>query len=565
MKPQCVVSMLAVVVMSMLSVSSAGTRNVTSDSAQFITWSYNDTAMGLYVPVTTEKKLPVVMFLHGCNNNPVSSDLWIIKTLNAIEPCAVFIPTAPPELNTQYSCADWGGTYDGLRRPNMIKALTVLDSLVKVYNFDTSRVYLYGESMGGEGVYRLLQDFPGRYAGAVVASGYTVNKSSDKMATTPLWIFHSAADEISGVDNARTIYNAIKNAGGTQVHYTEYEGLAHSPSIQKTRTEDTLFQWLLKQVRTDSSTIGPKTDTTFVTWNYKGADMGFYLPKSTGKLPVVMYLHYCTGSPVYPEFWIVPALNKIEPCAVFLPTAPAEVNTQYPCADWGGTYDQAMRPNLVNALHELDSLITLHGLDQTRVYIYGESMGGEGVYRLLMDYPERFAGGVVAAGYTIDKGADKMAKTPLWIFHGSDDNTASVSNARTIYQSIKDSGGTLVKYTEYEGYDHTPAMNKVHDEPGVLEWLLTQKRITSFVKSMHNNTVSDRIELLYCKSGSLLFSRPVPSGAILSLYKLNGKMLYQTEIKGMTIQLPSSIRKPTMLWRISHPIFLDSGKVTRGK
>jgi poly(3-hydroxybutyrate) depolymerase len=179
----------------------------------------------------------------------------------------------------------------------------------------------------------------------------------------------------------------------------------------------------------------------FITWNYKGAEMGFYLPKSTNKLPIVMYLHYCTGNPVYPEFWIVPALSKIEPCAVFLPTAPAEVNTQYPCADWGGTYDQSMRPNLVNALHELDSLITLHGLDQSRVYIYGESMGGEGVYRLLMDFSERFAGGVVASGYTVDKGADKMAKTPLWIFHGSDDNTASVMHGLFISQS-----GILVEH-----------------------------------------------------------------------------------------------------------------------
>jgi predicted peptidase len=557
--------MLFWVIVSMFSVSSAGTLKVNNDSAEFITWSYNDTAMGLYLPVTTNKKLPVVMFFHGCHNNPVSSDLWIIKTLNNIEPCAVFIPTAPPELNTEYPCADWGGTYDGPRRPNMIKALAVLDSLVKVYNFDTSRIYLYGESMGGEGVYRLLQDFPGRYAGAVVSSGYTINKSSDKMAMTPLWIFHSVADEICGVDNARVIFNAIKNAGGTQVHYTEYESLAHSPAIQKTRTEDTLFQWLLKQVKTDSSTVVPKKDTTFTTWNYKGADMGFYMPESTKKLPVVMYLHYCTGTPVYPEFWIVPALNKIEPCAVFLPTAPPEVNTQYSCADWGGTYDQSMRPNLINALHELDSLIALHGLDQSRVYIYGESMGGEGVYRLLMDYPERFAGGVVAAGYTVDKGADKMAKTPLWIFHGSDDNTAAVSNARTIYQSIRDSGGTLVKYTEYEGYDHTPAMNKVHDEPGVLEWLLSQKRTTAVRKTIQCNPVSGNVELLFCKSGSLKLSRSVPSGAVLSLFGLNGEMIYQTGLSDSIVKIPSSINSPVMLWRISHPSFVASGRVVSNR
>jgi poly(3-hydroxybutyrate) depolymerase len=316
---------------------------------------------------------------------------------------------------------------------------------------------------------------------------------------------------------------------------------------------------------TESSVILPKKDSTFTTWKYKDADMGLYLPKSTNKLPVVMYLHYCTGAPVYPEFWIVSALNKIEPCAVFLPTAPAEVNTQYPCADWGGTYDQSMRLNLINALHELDSLIEMHGLDKSRVFVYGESMGGEGVYRLLMDYPERFAGGVVASGYTIDKGADKMAKTPLWIFHGSDDNTASVSNARTIYKSIKDSGGTLVKYTEYEGYDHTPAMNKVHDEPGVLEWLLIQNRTTAICKAIRNAPVSGNVELLYCKSGCVKLSRSVPSGAVLSLFGLNGEIIYQTGLSDTAVKLPASINSPVMLWRISHPAFVASGRVLSGR
>jgi hypothetical protein len=49
--------------------------------------------MGLYLPAQTDKPLPIVMFLHGCHNDPVSRYHWVLSALNAIEPCAVFLPT----------------------------------------------------------------------------------------------------------------------------------------------------------------------------------------------------------------------------------------------------------------------------------------------------------------------------------------------------------------------------------------------------------------------------------------------------------------------------------------
>ena len=172
------------------------------DSAQesgFITWTYNETPMGLYVPAPTGKPLPVVMYLHGCHNDPVYSEYWLITAVNALEPCAVFLPTAPP---LDDMCADWGGTYDtsGLR-PAMIDALAELDRLIGQYGFDSKRQYLYGESMGGEGVYKLLAEFPTRFAGAVAAAGYTLDTGASEMAQTPLWIFHGSEDSINPVEN----------------------------------------------------------------------------------------------------------------------------------------------------------------------------------------------------------------------------------------------------------------------------------------------------------------------------------------------------------------------------
>jgi predicted peptidase len=187
-----------------------------------------------------------------------------------------------------------------------------------------------------------------------------------------------------------------------------------------------------------------------------------------------MFLHGHDGDPVYPEFWLIPAVNAIEPCAVFLPTAPPLDDMG---ADWGGTYDDwGLRPAMINALAELERLIGQYGFDTKRQYLYGESMGGEGVYKLLVEFPTRFAGAVAAAGYTLDIGASEMAQTPLWIFHGSGDSISPVENDRAIYQSIHDAGGTQVKYTEYPDLEHVPGIEQARVEPGLFEWLLAQHR-----------------------------------------------------------------------------------------
>jgi predicted esterase len=218
-----------------------------AEEAGFITWTYNDKEMALYLPPPTGKPLPVAMYLHACQNDNVYAGYWLIDALNAIEPCAVFLPTAPPAID--FTCADWGGTYDQDLRPNMVDALAVLDQVIARYGFDSKRQYLYGESMGGEGVFRLLADFPKRFAGAVSAAGYTLDKGASEMAETPLWIFHGSDDSISPVENDRAIYHSILAAGGTQVHYTEYPGLDHVPAIERARTEPGLFEWLLGRRR----------------------------------------------------------------------------------------------------------------------------------------------------------------------------------------------------------------------------------------------------------------------------------------------------------------------------
>lgn len=214
--------------------------------------------------------------------------------------------------------------------------------------------------------------------------------------------------------------------------------------------------------------------TGFMTWTYNGQPVGFYLPPPTDEpLPIVMFLHGCRNDPVTANWWIIDALNQVEPCAVLLPYRPADESPT--CSAWGGTYDDDLRPAMVDALAGLDSVVARYGLDSQRQYLYGESMGAEGVLQLLAHFPTRFAGAVVVAGYTLDQGAEQMAQTPLWLIHGSADTTNLPGSIETIYQSILDVGGTLAKLTLYQGLEHSPAIVAARSEPGLLDWLLAQR------------------------------------------------------------------------------------------
>jgi hypothetical protein len=190
-------------------------------------------------------------------------------------------------------------------------------------------------------------------------------------------------------------------------------------------------------------------------------------------------------------------------------------------------------------------------------------MGGEGVYRLLSDFPTRFAGAVSVVGYTKDKGAENMAKTPLWIIHGSEDALSPVENDRAIYQSILNAGGTMVKYTEYPGLDHVPAMEQARSEPGLLTWLLSQERITriTFWKKNRPGSAFYCNIFTYYKTGKLYFSKFLPQGTALSLFDFNGKVMYRTMISGNSASLPADIASRVSLWQLSHPTFFTSGKI----
>lgn len=179
-------------------------------------------------------------------------------------------------------------------------------------------------------------------------------------------------------------------------------------------------------------------------------------------------------------------------------------------------------------------------------------MGGEGVFRLLLDFPDRFAGAVSAAGYTLDTGADRIARTPLWIAVGAEDFDVVGSN-RAIYNSIIDAGGSAVKYSEYQGFGHVGGIEEARGEPQILQWLLSQNRSTAIVKKTvcrnNNFGTSPKFSII---DGNLRITSSFPAGTVIKMFNLNGRLLLETDKQYGLLRLPAGASGRTIVWKASN-------------
>ncbi|MDZ7366618.1 MAG: alpha/beta hydrolase-fold protein [candidate division KSB1 bacterium] len=124
---------------------------------------------------------------------------------------------------------------------------------------------------------------------------------------------------------------------------------------------------------------------------------------------------------------------------------------------WYGEMEQ-------QALQALDESIKKFNGDHQRVYLTAWSMGGYGVFNIASRHPGKFAalasicGGVVppptfplpadaAAQVPTEQPyatiAQRLGKTPTWIFHGEADDVIPVTESRQIAEALRTRGGNV--------------------------------------------------------------------------------------------------------------------------
>ena len=212
-----------------------------------------------------------------------------------------------------------------------------------------------------------------------------------------------------------------------------------------------------------------------------------FRPAATGKLPLVMYLHGSGGlgddnlkqlqfgNVFGTRVFLLPENQKQFPCYVLVP------QTDSGWANYG-LWQEAksivgLQPGLGDgarlALEIIAALTHEFSIDERRIYVTGQSMGGAGVWHMTAQRPKLFAAAVACCGGQTDEPATASLGTPLWNFHGADDQTVPVSFSRERIAALRKAGGHPL-YTEYPGVDHN-VWQWAYTEPELLKWIFAQQ------------------------------------------------------------------------------------------
>ena len=122
----------------------------------------------------------------------------------------------------------------------------------------------------------------------------------------------------------------------------------------------------------------------------------------------------------------------------------------------------------------LDEIVEKYKVDQDRIYVTGQSMGGFGTWSLAAHAPDCFAAIVPICGGGDPTKAKEIAHIPVWVFHGGKDPTVPLKMSQRMVDALKKCGGN-VKFTIYPDAGHD-AWTQTYANPQLYEWLLQQKR-----------------------------------------------------------------------------------------
>jgi predicted peptidase len=167
-----------------------------------------------------------------------------------------------------------------------------------------------------------------------------------------------------------------------------------------------------------------------------------------------------------------------------------------PDTRWSGAMAKMAIAALDAALREF------HG-DRERQLLTGLSIGGQGVWLLAAENPQRFAAIAPVSSFLFlrldddvvdpaigaallaqfpelakdDPAPDfvaRLPRLPAWMFHGGADDLVPPLHAHRLRDALRARGDDL-RYTEYPGGNHN-AWDAAYSDPGLVPWLLAQRR-----------------------------------------------------------------------------------------
>lgn len=207
-----------------------------------------------------ETRYPFVLFFHGAgergryNKNQLVHGVKDILAycIQSNTPVIIVAPQCPPEeqwVNTPWS-AD-AHTMPENPSASMTLAIGLLKELRATLPVDETRIYVTGLSMGGFGVWDIIQRMPDTFAAAMPVCGGGDTGIASVIKDIPTWVFHGGSDSVVKTKRSRDMVAALEKVGG-KVRYTEYKGVGHN-SWDRAYNDKEALRWLLSQKRIEQT------------------------------------------------------------------------------------------------------------------------------------------------------------------------------------------------------------------------------------------------------------------------------------------------------------------------
>src|ERR1700687_5146508 len=208
----------------------------------------------LFVPANYDasQKYPMIFWLHGAagrgsaklkqnfGGDEDRTHVWAPPAHQAQLPAFGLAPQCPEDRF-------WSEPENNEISPQLQMALDILAAVQKEFSIDPDRIYLAGQSVGGLGVWALLQAQPDRWAAALVLCAFDNFTNPKAIAGVPLWVFQGDVGMVVPVDLVRQMVKDLKKSG-VQPRYSEYHNAGHDVWL-KAFAEPDLVPWLVTQKR----------------------------------------------------------------------------------------------------------------------------------------------------------------------------------------------------------------------------------------------------------------------------------------------------------------------------
>lgn len=172
-----------------------------------------------YVPENREKKLPLIIQLHGAGERGDGQEdlnhvevYWFAKVMRQTDyECLLVMPQCP---------------WDTFWSAKVESILQFIEQINETYPVDENRVYLTGVSMGGYGTWLTAMARPDLFAAIapVCGGGMAWNAASLDM---PIWTFHGSDDKIVSPYQSDEMVERLREYG-KDVQYTRMDGVEHN-------------------------------------------------------------------------------------------------------------------------------------------------------------------------------------------------------------------------------------------------------------------------------------------------------------------------------------------------